>query len=249
MSFPAGMSNKKLIKPMAGKRFGRLRVIDQSDLRYKGQVVWNCRCDCGSIYRVASHLLRSGGVRSCGCLRIDSIKERFATHGHNRNRKPSRTYISWAAMRARCEDPSRDTFRLYGGRGIRVCRRWIKFENFLKDMGQRPVGMTIERKNGDGNYTPSNCKWATQKEQMANSSANKLLTHQGKTVHLAEWARLTGMKRETIAMRLRRGWDIARALSIPVKQLEGIAQSGGINEGSPDWPSPSALAKRDLRGE
>jgi hypothetical protein len=95
------------------------------------------------------------------------------THGHARGIKQSPTYISWCSMKQRCLDPNRKDYHYYGGRGIKVCERWHKFENFLKDMGERPEGKTLDRKNNDGNYIPDNCQWATSKEQCNNRRARK----------------------------------------------------------------------------
>ena len=131
------------------------------------------------------------------------------THGM----RGSQTYTSWLKMRERCSNQKNNRYMRYGGRGIKVCERWdISFENFLADMGERPVGLTIERKDVDKDYEPGNCKWATRQEQA--KDCEKRLTHNGKTQSISAWARDLGVNQSTISMRLTRyGWSVDRALS------------------------------------
>jgi len=115
-------------------------------------------------------------------------------------------------MRARCEDENNERYARYGGRGIKVCERWQSFENFLEDMGRCPPGMTIDRETNDDNYEPGKCRWATNIEQANKRSNNKLLTFDGRTQTLAQWAREMGMKQAVLRDRLRRGWPPALAM-------------------------------------
>ncbi len=131
------------------------------------------------------------------------------THGCSR----SPEYKTWSGMIKRCRYSCVNGFERYGGRGIHVCDRWLKFGNFLLDMGRKPAPVyTIERIDPNGHYEPRNCKWATREEQVSNTRRNRNLTFQGKTQHLAEWSRETGIKCSTISMRLRRGWTPQKAL-------------------------------------
>src|SRR5688572_1102970 len=125
-------------------------------------------------------------------------------------------YSIWTGMKYRCQNPKARKYVIYGGRGIKVCERWNDFANFLADMGERPAGMTIERIDNDGDYEPSNCRWATQKEQERNKSTNVKFLFQGKERCVAEIAELTGVPRYYIYARLRRGWPVERALTEPV---------------------------------
>ena len=120
---------------------------------------------------------------------------------------------AWGQMISGCFDPAHPKYPRYGGRGIRVCDRWLIMKYFIEDMGPRPHGMTISRIDNDGDYCPENCEWATTWQQALNRSDNRKLTHKGETKCLAEWARTTGIKRETISRRLQRGWPLDKALT------------------------------------
>ncbi len=152
---------------LTNKRFGRLVAVKATPLRNNGNILWECKCDCGNIKRVRAHVLRCGDTRSCGCL----VKEKSPLNLvrsilHGMSRTP--TWNVWQHMRRRCYDSSDVSYRYYGQRGIKVCERWQDFELFLRDMGEKPIGLSIERIDNDGDYEPSNCKWATAKEQRAN---------------------------------------------------------------------------------
>ena len=157
---------------MKGQRFGRLVVLSCAGQKYDGKTLWLCRCDCGRRTKIVRASLRRGLTRSCGCLSDENrLMGHQATHGHCRAIYPqqqSPTYVSWQAMKARCLNKRHRHYSRYGGRGIRICRRWRKFGNFLADMGMRPKGKTLDRfPDNDGHYKPSNCRWATPKEQRA----------------------------------------------------------------------------------
>jgi hypothetical protein len=167
-------------KDITGQRFGRLLALEYvgtSRERY-GYVkhrlaIWNCRCICGRELLVSGAHLRNGNTQSCGCLEKDLITKRNWKHGQAKRTHKSLTYRIWCGMITRCYNANRREFKYYGGRGIKVCKRWHKFANFFADMGPCPARYSIERVNNDGNYTPSNCKWIPQREQAKNQRGRK----------------------------------------------------------------------------
>jgi hypothetical protein len=162
------------LKDIIGQRFGRLVVLGREPNRRDNRTLWLARCDCGAEKVVVGHQLRSGSTTSCGCLHSEDLAERNrvnATHGL----RNSPLYNTWKNMIDRCVNPKNKRWENYGGRGIAVCDRWsdsvTDFHNdILAEIGPRPAGKSIDRKDNDGNYEPGNVRWATPKEQRNNRS-------------------------------------------------------------------------------
>lgn len=197
---------------LTGKTFGRLTAIRCAGRNKHKQILWLCRCVCGNERVVVAGSLANGDTQSCGCWHKEITRRRSLTHGHKSDRKPTATYKSWEAMKRRCQNPKSTDYARYGGRGIRVCDRWQHFEHFLADMGEKPRGLTIERKDNHGHYEPGNCKWATSKEQGANRRSNHVLTLAGLTLTMTEWGRKLGLRPSRIYRRLMAGWSSKDAL-------------------------------------
>ena len=182
--------------------------------------MWRCICDCGQSRIIEGTGLRAGRNKSCGCAspRFQSV------YGLNHRGHEGRTYGIWRGMHSRCVDHKHKKAHLYAKKGIKVCDRWKDFANFLVDMGEAPIGMSIDRIEGDKSYEPGNCRWATPKQQGNNTTANKILEFDGRSQTLSLWADELGIKANTIVYRLRRGWSVEKALTADVqKKFRGAA--------------------------
>lgn len=205
----------KIVKYL-GERFARLVVIGTASHRGH-HPHWVCRCDCGNEVTVSASNLRSGMTRSCGCLAREVAIALNTTHERTRTTE----HTAWVNMRQRCSNPNNPSFDKYGGRGIRVCSRWLEsFENFFADMGERPPATSLDRKDNNGNYEPGNCRWATFTVQVANrrpftTKASLRLDVSGEVKTIHEWARLRSLRPSTIYGRLDSGWTPERAVNTP----------------------------------
>lgn len=211
-----------LVIDLTGKRFGLWTVIERASSAPKGQARWLCRCECGAGRIIGSQCLRRGKSRSCGCGKARHIRERLSTHGLTR----SPEYFAWRNMINRCENPKVKEFKWYGGRGIRICRRWRRgeegsggFECFLADVGLRPSPEhSLDRLDNDSGYEPGNVRWASGEDQQNNRRNNRRVVYRGQTMALRAAVRLAG---DVVAFRLadgrvRRGWPVDEAVETPV---------------------------------
>ena len=193
---------------LLNKKIGRLLVVERLKNR-KGFTMWRCICDCGNERNVLGCSLGNGNTKSCGCLGVDRRREATVKHGMS----GSGTYQTWAHMVQRCTNPKRWDYKHYGGRGISIFSEWLDFSCFLRDMGERPPRLTLDRINNSGNYEPGNCRWATRKEQSNNSRVPVVLTLAGKSMNIAQWADELGVNRDMLYMRRFRGWPVERILA------------------------------------
>ncbi len=201
------MNKKNNIK--IGQNFGRWTVIEFGYIANRKNHYWLCKCECGNIKNVFDGSLKFGRSKSCGCLSSELSTQRFVTHGMS----DTATYHSWSHMRSRCRNPDNLKYKNYGGRGIKICARWSKFANFIKDMGEKPGPQySIDRIDNNGNYCKTNCRWATFQKQARNTRQNRIIKYGDKKMCVAEWSDITNICSGTIRSRLLRGWSIGEAL-------------------------------------
>lgn len=212
------------VQNLITQRFGRLVVKHFYAKTPSRDYYWLCGCDCGNDKVVCSKRLKSGRVTSCGCLNRELARARRLRHGACK----TPIYNIWSGMIRRCERKQSPAYRRYGGRGIKVCKRWHKFENFYADMGNPPTkSHSIDRINNDGNYCKKNCRWATSKEQAQNRRSNRIITFRGESKCLSAWAEKTGIAQFTILNRIYSGWSVRRALFTPVRCKQGVYDAAG----------------------
>lgn len=206
---------KKLLD-RAGERYGRLTVVSRWERLPSGHSKWLCICDCGNTKIVEDSNLKRSEKISCGCWRKELYKESGKYIGQSR----TNIYKIWASMVKRCTKANATNYKYYGGRGIKVCDDWLDdkngfflFKNWAYENGYQD-GLSIERIDVNGDYTPDNCTWVTWTEQCKNKRSNHYLTLNGVTKTLTDWAKYTGINRGTITSRLKRGWSVEKALTV-----------------------------------
>lgn len=194
------------LKDLTDQEFGRLMVIERAENNNQGKTMWLCRCECGETFSVRPDALRNGRTVSCGCYR----KEINTEHGLSKDR----LYLIWKSMVARCNNPNDQAYSHYGGRGITVCNEWNDYKCFIdwaKGNGYTKK-LTIERENVNKGYDPSNCKWATMKEQQNNRTNNCYITYEGIRRTAKQWSEELGVKYRSLLWRIRTGWPVEQAL-------------------------------------
>ena len=205
---------------LAGMRFGKLIAIERSS--NKGvKTRWLCKCDCGNTAIVPTNCLRRGKSKSCGCLISDVLTERNVRHGMY----GTRLYRVWNNMKNRCYGENNPSYERYGGRGIAVCDEWLDFNNFydwsIKNGYKEESNYgecTLDRIDNNGDYCPENCRWVSLGDQQRNKSSNHLITYNGETRSIVEWAELLQIDPSVIRTRLYRGWDEVSALTFPPRK-------------------------------
>lgn len=198
-------------------KFNRLTVIDFAGRTTNGSIryYWRCKCDCGNETVVLEYNIKTGHIKSCGCLQKNPVH--ISTH----NMSKSPEYSAWKGMKRRCYNTKFKEYKNYGKRGIKVCDRWLEsFENFYADMGPRPSkGYSIDRVDNDKGYSKENCRWATNKLQSNNKRNTHFLTYNGETKTFSEWGHLFNISASVLYVRiLRLKWDACQALTTPVRK-------------------------------
>lgn len=201
------------IKDLAGQKFNRLTIMSFAE-RKNDRTYWWCKCDCGKIVKTHGYSVQKGQIKSCGCWAKDFPSQR--THGLSSHK----IYPVWRSMRDRCSKPKCKRYPDYGGRGIKFSERWNKFENFVEDMfDSYEVGLTLERKDVNGNYEKDNCVWATRKEQGRNTRTNHVVEYKDFKGPIAELAERIGMKAATLHRRISaQKWSVVEAVEKPINE-------------------------------
>jgi hypothetical protein len=192
-------------KDLTGKRFGSVVVV--KFLRGGKSSYWECLCDCGNTLE----------KRLDGLQIMQSDKCKCRTAIPRIGGKKVSSYRIWSSMKERCQNQNHKCYEDYGGRGINVCDRWMKFENFLADMGDKPEGLSLDRVDNNKGYSKENCRWTTMAVQGSNKRNNIMLTHNGVTKTMAEWCRNAKISRGGLQKRLDIGWPFEKAISTPVR--------------------------------
>lgn len=208
---------------LRGKIFNFLSCESFSHKDGRNNCYWNFKCTCGNIRKYRGSDVKGGDIKSCGCMRAELSRRVNTRHGF----EGSRFYKIWSGMKGRCTSPGRDEsrhFKYYKGKGIKVCKRWYKFENFRDDMYESYLkhcekcgekNTQIDRINGKNNYTNKNCRWVTCKEQNRNRSCTRFITFKGVTKSLGEWMEEYHLAPSTINFRLSHNWPIDKLFNKP----------------------------------
>lgn len=209
------MSN---FKDLTGEKIGRLTVIKRVENNKANNAQWLCQCECGKEIITTTANLKRRHSKSCGCLRKEhtsGINNNFYKHGMYN----TKLYQTWHNMKQRCFNKNSSHYKNYGGRGIKVCDEWLEFMNFYNwaMSNEYSEELTIDRIDVNGNYEPDNCRWVDNKTQCNNKRNNHLITYNGKTHTMMEWSRLLNIKYDVLRFRLKRGWDIEKALTERIK--------------------------------
>lgn len=199
---------------ITGNKYNKLTVIGRVENGNKGASRWKCLCDCGNITYVRGGNLKSGSVKSCGCL---NKKPHYLIHGDSD--KP--LYAMWTSMMYRCHNPKNQAYKFYGARGISVCEEWhdyLKFKEWVEST-KKEESLTIERIDVNGNYCPENCIWVSMKEQANNRRSNIIFEYNGEKHNLMEWCNLLGLNYKNIHNRIYKlGWSFEKAISTKIDE-------------------------------
>lgn len=210
------LNNRKRNRPLkdySGQVFGRLTAVElvRRDESSNNRHVWRFKCECGTIKDIIIQTVRNGTTQSCGCIAREVLIKRNTVHGLSKSNKEE--YRSWKDMRARCSNPKNKDYKDYGERGITICDRWNDFSLFLYDMGKKQSQQqTLDRIDVNGNYEPSNCRWADAETQANNKRNNRKLEHNGETKTLSQISRDNNIERNVVSYRLSVGMSIEEAI-------------------------------------
>jgi hypothetical protein len=244
------MSQQRTGRDLTGLKFGRWLVLGTATTKPNGHHYWRCQCECGVIREVYHCSLTRDLSHSCGCYQSDKAAIMRYEHGYSCRNHRNPTYTTWASMKGRCLNPNDGSYPRYGGRGITVCDRWRdSFEAFLADMGERPTHHhSLERIDNDGPYAPGNCRWATKVEQARNRRSSHLVTFNGETKTMAEWADATGLSQHLVERRLNaQSWTPERTFSAAIGRNRGrLITLGSETHTLVEWSKITGFSQRTI---
>ena len=234
------MANNKY--HLVGQRFGKLKVIAEIGRSNHGDKIWLCQCDCGKQTQAYTSTLIRGNKMSCGC----EVGANFRKHNHSKER----LYFIWKGIRKRCNNPNEKAYKNYGGRGIKLCDEWNNYENFREwalSHGYRD-DLTIDRIDVNGNYKPSNCRWATMKEQARNKQNTIYISYKGLTKTLVEWAEDIGINETTLRHRiLDYKWSVEKSFTSPTIGLKKLITINGKTLSLHEWANELGITRQTMR--
>lgn len=203
---------------LVGHKSGRLTVLQEvGRTPVLRDYFWLCKCQCGNTKIIRGQSLIRNRTRSCGCLQRETgAKNALNKSTHKHSNTP--IYRSWSSMIQRCTNPHNPKYRIYGARGITVCEEWFDFSNFLRDMGEKPTGLTLGRIDNDGPYCKTNCEWQTHKTQANNKTCNRIVEYNGQKHTISQWAEILGMNFVALRMRLHRKWSVNKSFNTPLRR-------------------------------
>lgn len=215
---------KSRTKDLKNSKFGKLLVVEFMGYKNK-RAEWLCKCDCGNEICVPAHRLISGNTKSCGCYMRECVIKTKTTHGGSKRKQKERLYNIWNGMKNRCFNEKDKNYKNYGARGITVCQQWKEdyglFRKWAMENGYND-NLTIDRISNNGNYEPSNCRWATREEQNNNTRQNHYIEYNGKVKTLSQWATYYGLTRSCLKGRIRKGWETEKALTTPQRNKKAM---------------------------
>lgn len=218
-------SNNKFID-ISGKEFGKLTAIEPIGKSKHNEIIWKCKCVCGKQAEATGINLRRGNTKSCGCLKNGllskyEIKDISSENCENTVKENERLYRIWIGVKTRCYNTNSANYKYYGAKGIIVCNEWLHdfqaFYDWAIANGYKD-GLTLDRKDNSKGYSPENCKWSTMKEQAQNTSQTIKISCNGETKTISEWSDITGIPKNVIKQRIKKGWDIKKALESPLRR-------------------------------
>lgn len=231
---------------LTGEKFGKLTAIKIHHKNNKGCNIWECRCDCGAIVYVQATKLRNGNTQSCGCLQKERTSVSSSKHGCSN----SRIYHIWANMKSRCYNPNNKKYKNYGDRGIIVCDEWLKsfesFYNWAVNNGYQE-NLTIDRIDVDGNYEPSNCRWANMTAQANNRTNNHLLSCQGENKTLSEWSNETGISPNLLWYRAHKNKPVDEILATTKQEPIRYSTQNGESHTLQEWSMITGIKEPTIR--